>query len=288
MTNTSYLGYAPPPDFGEQQIETGVWFRIAAQPDSFTKERFNIGVGIVDTNGRRYVKVITERGRLECAFGVSNAESILMMAEAAGRCFEAGTSMLFENIKLSKPIPLFDLAPTQALEQLFSDQVTLAAPKRAEPTRPPNWLNRTETREKIYEIIREKIPATRQTRLLPQSLKMRVDNGKGKRKLVDIPLQPDNGAGALESACYSLGTVKTHLMDSMLNLQAIANAHELKRVGMFVLRPSTGMSQRERQEMDNVIDDVLWRAPRSWSKDVEEDPTQLANRILEWADLQVA
>jgi hypothetical protein len=288
MKNGTYLGYAPPPDFDEHQTETGAWFRIIAEPDSFTRERFNIGIGIIDTEGRRYVKVLTERGRLECVFGPSNADSILMMAETAARCFEAGTAMLFENIILSDANPLYDRLPKQAIEQLFSDQVTFAAPQRIESARPAAWLSRTETRETIYEIIRERIPATRHNGLIPQSLGMRVDNGSGKRKLVHIPLQPANGAGGLESACYSLGTVKTHLMDSMLNLQAVANANELKRVGMFVLRPATGMSQRQRLAMDNVIDDVLWRAPRTWTKEVEEDPAELTNRILEWADLQAA
>lgn len=287
MNTSSYLGYEPPPDFGDHSLETGAWCRIFAEPDSFTGERINIGVGIVDREGRRYSKVITERGRLECVFGTNDADSILMLADTAKKCFEAGTTPLFENVFFGDPIPLLNRAPSDALGELFLDQVTFALPHRAETKKPKDWLDKEETRSKVYELIRQKIPSNKVELLIPEHQEIQVPIG-GANRVVKVPLQPRNGAGALESACYSTATVKSHLMDSMLDIQTVATARHLKHVGMFVFRSTTGLSKISLHKMDNLIDDVLWRAPKNWKIEIESDPEVLTEKILDWSDLKAA
>ena len=287
MITSSYIGYEPP-DFTNDQSQTGYWCRIVAEPDTFTGERFNIGVGIVDSTGGRHVRVITEKGRLECAFGTSDAESILMMAEVAKKCFEAGTEPLFQNVIFDVPVALLNRAPLLALDELFFDQVTFAIPQRVEAARPVGWLTREETRKSVYQLIRERVSANNANFLIPQAQHMNVQTGRGSSKPVNVPLQPAGGAAGLESACYTPSTVKTHLMDAMLDLQAYATANDVKNTGMFVLRPTTGLSRKSQLILDNTIDDVLWRAPRDWKIEIQEDPESLTDKILEWAHVQVA
>ncbi|WP_426210779.1 hypothetical protein [Massilia sp. TWP1-3-3] len=287
MITSSYLGYEPP-DFANDQSQTGYWCRIVAEPDTFTGERFNVGVGIVDNAGNRLARVITERGRLECAFGASDAESILMMADIAKKCFEAGTAPLFQNVLFDVPVPLLNRAPTVALDELFFDQVTFALPQRVEAARPAGWLTREETRDKVYQLIRERVSANSANFLIPQAQDINVKTKQGAAKSVKVPLQPLGGAAGLESACYTTATVKAHLMDAMLDLQAYASANDVKHTGMFVLRPTKGLSQKSLLFLDNTIDDVLWRAPRNWNIQIEEDPVQLADKIVEWAHVGVA
>lgn len=286
MTTSSYLGYEPP-DFTNDQSQTGYWCRIVAEPDTFTGERFNIGVGIIDNVGNRLVRVITEKSRLECAFGASDAESILMMADIAKKCFEAGTAPLFQNVLFDVPVPLLNRAPTIALDELFFDQVTFALPQRAEVARPAGWLTREETRDQVYQLIREQVSANSANFLIPQAQDINVTTKKGPSKSVKVPLQPLGGAAGLESACYTPTTVKTHLMDAMLDLQTYAIGNDVKHTGMFVLRPLTGLSQKSLLSIDNTIDDVLWRAPRDWKIEIEEDPVKLTEKILEWAQVQI-
>jgi len=287
MTTSSYLGYEPP-DFTNDQSQTGYWCRIVAEPDTFTGERFNIGVGIVDNAGNRHVRVITEKGRLECAFGTGDADSILMMADIAKKCFEAGTAPLFQNVVFDVLTPLLNRAPTIALNELFFDQVTFALPQRSEVARPIGWLTREETREQVYQLIRERVSANNANFLIPQVQNMNVRTNNGPSKSVKVPLQPLGGAAGLESACYTPATVKTHLMDAMLDLQTYASANDVKNTGMFVLRPVTGLSRRSKLSLDNTIDDVLWRAPRGWRIEIEDDPAKLTDKILDWAQVQVA
>jgi|GEM_PF-2290709 len=288
MTTSSYFGYEPP-NFTTDQSQTGCWCRIVAEPDTFTGERFNIGVGIVDNAGNRYVRVIIEKGRLECAFGSSDAESILMMADIAKKCFEAGTAPLFQNVVFDDPIPLLNREPAVALDELFFDQVTFALPQRAEAARPSGWLTREQTCDRVYQLIRERVSANDANILIPQAANLSVrTKGGGASKSVKVPLQTLNGAAGLESACYTPATVKAHLMDAMLDVQAYAGSTGATRAGMFVLRPSSGQSQRRLQFLDNAIDDVMWRAPRDWRIEIEDDPSKLTDKILDWADVKVA
>jgi hypothetical protein len=287
MTKSTYLGYEPP-NFDNEDAQTGYWCRIVAEPDTFTGERFNIGVGIIDNGGNRFARVLTEKARLECAFGASDAESILMMAEVAKNCFEAGTASLFQNVVFDVPVPLLNRAPTLALDELFFDQVTFALPQRAEAARPAGWLTREETRARVYQLIRERVPANSTNFLIPQEREINVRTRSGPAKSIRVPLQPLAGAAGLESACYTPSTVKTHLMDAMLDLQTYASANEVKRTGMFVLRPVKGLSKRSLLSLDNTLDDVLWRAPNGWKIEIEEEPEILTDKILEWADINVA
>jgi hypothetical protein len=289
MNTSQYLGYEPPDFSNQDSVQTGMWCRLVAEPDSFTGERFNVGVGIIDAFGKRYAKVITERGRMECLFGASDADSVLMMASAAKKCFEAGTAPLFENITFGDVTPLLNREPQLALEELFLDQVTLAAPHRAESPKREGWLTREETQGKVYELIRQKIAVDRVGLLIPQNKEICVALDKdGPKKAVKVPLQTSSGVAGLESACYTPPTIRTHLMDAMLDVQAAANAQNLKQVGMFVLRPSAGASRKTLQTIRDSIDDVLWRAPRDWKIEVEDDPEILADRIVDWAELKAA
>ena len=287
MSTTTYLGYEPPA-FANYQAQTGMWCRIVVEPDTFTGERFNLGVGIIDNQGKRFAKVMSEKGRLECIFEHRDAESILMMAAIAKKCFEEGSPPLFDNITFSEPLPLLNQSPAIALNELFADQVTLAIPQRIEAARPVGWLTKEETQTQIYKLISERLPANQASFLIPETPMIKVPAVGGAAKPVKVPLQPKNGAGALESACYSPATVKTHLMDAMLDIQAHANAAGLTRVGMFVLRPSTGLSKKSLMKLDNTIDDVLWRTPKSWCIEIEESTILLTDKILDWAQPEQA
>ena len=287
MITPNYLGYEPP-DFTHESTQTGMWCRIVVEPDTFTGERFNIGVGIVDNTGKRMAKVITEKGRLECVFGTNDAESILMMAELARKCFETGSTPLFENVIFGEAMPLLNQAPTTALQELFVDQVTFALPQRSETTKPNGWLTREQTRDKVYQIIRDRVSPSQAQSLIPATPIIKVAGIVGSAKAVKIPLQPFGGAAGLESACYSPATVKTHLLDAMLDIQTHASTMQLQRVGMFVLRPITGLSKKSLQNLDNAIDDVLWRAPKAWRIEIEGNTDCLTDKILDCAQLRAA
>jgi hypothetical protein len=284
MSTSNYLGYEPPV-FADYQAQTGRWCRIVVEPDTFTGERFNIGVGIIDNTGKRLVKVMSEKGRLECIFDQRDAESILMMAAVAKKCFEEDRPPLFANISFGELLPLFNQEPSIAINELFTDQVTFALPQRNEAARPKGWLTKKETRHEIFKLISERLPANQASVLMPRAPTIQVQTKAGLVKPVNVPLQLANGAGALESACYSPAIVKSHLMDAMLDIQTHANAAGLTRAGMFILRSSTGLSRKSLLTLDNTIDDVLWRVPKSWCIEIEDTTPKLTDKILAWAQI---
>lgn len=261
--------------------QMGMSSNIRIVPDLFTGELLNIGIGIITADGRRVVRVIKEAGRLVCLYGEENAKSIVMLAQLAASAFEAGQSSPSPNIIFDEPQPFFNMDAESALNQFFRDQVTVAIPQRIEQQK--HTPVKTEAlRAKVYALLKIKSPHLERDSVIPQSPLTTVQTARGTRT-VRIPLQPANGAGGLESADYSPQSVKTHLMDTLLDLEFAAQARGLKKLGLFIARPS-GLPSEKAKAIDNAIDYVVWRAPSNCRVSMETNVDRLVEEIIDWTE----
>jgi hypothetical protein len=258
-------------------------------PDPFTHELLNIGVALVLRNGSRIAKVITEPGRLACLYGEHQAHAVLLMARIANEAFIAGESSPSPSIIFSEPMPVFHMTPEDAIESLFKDQVTVAILQRVtQGDVEVDTLPTESLRAQVYRYIREKTEPIIGDTIIPQSTLAVVNTAKGPRT-VRVPLQPPTGLGALESADYSGQTVRIHLMDALLDVEFAAEARDIKRLGLFIARPSRpDLSDKQLREIDNAIDNVTGRAPRNCRVEVESRVERLAEHILDWSELRAA
>lgn len=108
---------------------TGAAFIIRCVPDPFTQECLNIGVCVIDADGQRQARVITEPGRLKYLYG-DQAYAVVNMAQVALSCALAGLTPPSDQIIFSEPTPFYHQDAAQALESLFRDQVTIARPPK--------------------------------------------------------------------------------------------------------------------------------------------------------------
>lgn len=267
-----------------EQPPAGYATIIRVVPDLFTGEMLNVGIAITANNGRRYVKVIQSPGRLECFYGEA-ADNLVELAQHAAEAFLAGEAPPSPNLAGTEPQPFFNLAPEDALNQFFRDQVTAAIPLRI-PQEQHEPLKTEAMRTEVYKIIRLRSEHMQQDRIIPQSPQAIINTAKGPRT-VHIPLQPENGAGGLESADYSAQSVRLHLMDALLNIECAAEAKNLKKLGLFIARPHR-LPEKKAREIDNAIDYVVWRAPRNCRVEVETDLEKLSDEIMDWAERKVA
>lgn len=260
--------------------ETGQAFNIRCTPDIFTGESLNIGVCIIGSDGARTGKVTTEPGRLACLYGEESAGGIVQLAQIALCEALEGKPSPSPNIVFDEPTPIYNLSPLEALDDLFTSQVTIAIPLRTvAPTRLPSTpTNRVIA--KLYNLMRQN-DSDAANQIIPSSPQTVVNTRKGTRA-VQIALQPVHGGGIIQSAAYRPPTLRSHLLNALLDLEWAAEARDLKRLGFFIVRPGN-WPEIKQLELARAIDDVVDRIPTRIRVEVESDLNRMAHHIFDWA-----
>ena len=265
--------------------EAGRAFVIQVEPDLAARERINVGVGVITPEGRRMARLLTDYGRLECLYSREVAELIEVLADFARAAAISGDTLGTPSVRFSAPQPFFGIPPEQYLDQLFARMVPAGAPRReqgeTEEPRSTDALLR-----EVGNVIKLRLPE-RAEEIIANTPWTTVETVRGARR-VYVPLQPSGGAGALESADFSVAVTERNLMRALLDVDVAAEARQLERLGLFIARPRRARKEAELRAIDRAIDYVACRAPRRCRVEVEDDITLLAEHIIDWAALQAA
>ena len=267
---------APHPNQAPASAAGGQVFVIRCEPDPFTGERINVGVCVITASGQRLVRCVEEPVRLECLYG-PGAASILSLAKIAGACAAQGLPSPSPQITFDDPLPYYHATAEEILRITFQEQITVALPKR-----------QSKERRQIDDAAALALVLGELSRLMnvlgevvantPVTL---LDTPQGPRP-VTVQLQPRHGVGAVRSADYSPQALKTHLMESVLDLQCAALYRKRHHQALFLLRPPTEPAKLASQR-DEVIDSVMYRA--SAVRLHQADNSQkLAADIAAWAE----
>ena len=256
----------------------GMVFVIRCVPDIFTAEQFNVGVCAVDKHGNRKAKVITEPGRLACFYGES-AGDVVLLAQAALDAAMAGLQPPSPQIIFDTPTPYYNSSLDDLVATTYADQVTAALPQRVPAGK--EMIDDEKALEEVVNVI--KLAMQLDTQLLANTPGVIIPTDKGARML-RVPLQPANGVGTVRSAYYTPGTLKVHLMDSVLDMECAARYRDKRHSGIFILRPPKASKEINKQ-LDAVIDSITYRAPATMVIDQAFDVRELAARVSHWADM---
>ena len=231
----------------------GYVFVIRCEPDPFTGERLNIGVCVQEAGGKRWVRCIEEPGRLECLYG-TGALSIVNLAKLAAACAAQGLPSPSQQIIFDTPLPYYHSKAEDMLRVTYQEQVTVALPQRVKAER--MQLDDAAATTMVINELRKMLPMLGEVVANTPITLLQTPQGQ---RPVTVPLQPRNGVGAVRSADYSPASLKSHLMDSVLDLQCAALYRKRKHQAIFLLRPTQEPSKLARQR-DDVIDSVMYRA----------------------------
>lgn len=278
MTNEASFEWLKPASELAFMQAAGHVFVIRCTPDAFTSEVLNIGVCAIDATGRRKAKVITEPGRLQCLYGESS-HNIVALAAIAKEAAEMAHGAPSNQVIFDTPAPYYNATLDDVLAHTFADQVTVALPQRA--TANENPLDDEQALLAVTDAIKTKLAFNME--LLANTPQVIINTERGPRS-VRVPLQPRNGVGTVRSAYYSHATLKNHLMDSVLDMECAARYREKKHTGIFILRPAKA-SREATKQVDAVIDNIAYRAPKSMMLEVAYDAPTLAQTIAQWAEL---
>lgn len=255
---------------------------IQVEPDLTSGERINVGVCAIAANGQRVAKFVSDFGRLECLYGSETADLISTLVDFAHASVISGDHLASQSILHSEPQPFFNVTAAEYVEQLFSRVVPAGQPRREgailEKNRDTDALWR-----QVGDAIKIRAPHSAE-QILSSSPYISVETPRGPRQ-VCVPLTPIGAAGALESADFSISTTKLKLMRAVLDVETAASARKLPKLGLFIARPARARKESDLKAIDGAIDFVACRVPANCRVEVESDPGQLADRILEWAEV---
>lgn len=270
------LDWLKPTAPGLALAEAGRMFVIRCIPDVFTGESFNVGVCAIEaTTGRRKVKVITEPGRLACFYGDS-AANVVALAQAGAEAAESGASSPSEQIIFDMPTPYYNASLDDLVTNTFGLQVTAAIPYKDKKEK--EQITDEDARQITINAI--KTARALDTEFIASTPMVILNTDTGPRQ-VYIPLQTRQAVGTIRSADYSPDSLKVHLMESVLDMEAAQRWREKRAAGLFILRP-TSKNKKLNDAIDRTIDAVLWRCNKSLHVDIEPTAQELADKIGKW------
>lgn len=256
----------------------GQLFVMRCEPDPFTGERLNVGVFGVDRSGRRVARVVQQVGRLECLYGPAAAE-VVWLAAAAKEAALAGVASPSPQVVFGGPMAFLHGTLEQAVDRAFAELVTVALPHKVREASGTKFTDE-DALASVSDSIKKLIGLD--FGLLANTPNVLVETDRGPWTVM-VPFQPSEGVGTIRSADYSPATLKTHLMDSVLDLECAASYRNKRGQGLFLLR-QTEVPQSEAKAIDAVVDSVLHRASRKLHFDVGYSAGELAQRIVQWSE----
>ena len=269
------------PSLASVMTPNGHAFVIRAIPDLFTGEVVNIGVCVISSDGTRSVRVIDKPGRLECFYG-DTAHEIVLLAKHAEYCALNGLASPGVNVVFDQLMPFYNVSPENALNGFFVDLVTAAISKPDSHEKNIQFTTE-DARTAVTRLIKEIRKNVALDSLVAETPNILL-NISEKSRFVNIPLQPKFGAGTVESADYSAETIRFHLLDRITDLAAVYEAGKASQLAMFIVRAQRPMSEKQQLHIDNAIDKVLWKAPKNMRIEVESSIQRTADLVIEWGE----
>ncbi len=266
----------------------GQLFVIRCVPDPFTGEVLNIGVCGVGANGERLVKVITEAGRLKCLYGDS-AAAIVNMAATAKYCLEQGLPSPSPQLRFDEPLPFFNSTLESAVADAYLDQVTVALPYRQNKVA---QIDDDAVATSVRRLLEDRLQLDA-GELMPAEPMVMVPTDESEPvalpRMIRVPIRARYGYGALRSADFAGGTVRQHLMDSLLDLsfagryrQRQLQAMEGPALAIFVMH-NPESSRARRQESERVVEDIATRAAGLLEVVPALGAADMAHAVIDWS-----
>lgn len=269
----------------------GFWRSIDLQPDLFVPQTFCIGVLVADLAGAFVFKVLDDHKKFECIYGgrfpaQTRYELLEYVRTALKKSADSdikANEIVFEssNVRLSEPQFTSGGSLAATASRLYEEVVVMAPHK---PERPSRTIDTIEARKLVNaQLLR--IAANDYARIVvPNDHPITMDvNGK-KRKL-DINLQPGRSCGTVLSAVYATPqSVEINLLKSSLDLTTYAKEKSIKHPGVFLLMPGNRLEAPVKKRIAEIVEDQSWKLEREGVRFCSVDSEiKLAEEVYEWA-----
>ncbi len=236
----------------------GKWFSIQWSPDPRNGERYNIGVAVVDGNGRSGVKLLDNYSRLECVFGKDS--NVSFHVELACQVVESyledavfDSSMAiggFSQIKFEERGYVKGNSLAEAAERLYWEMVPLGR-EQIRASRAAS-ISRAKVSRGVKSILRGRVAKV--SELMPSNPYL---NPRDTKKKIYLPVRGRGVVATIASARVATEhTAKLNVYEAQQDI-SIANSEGLGKFRlMHLLLPDDHAEGNGSSDIDNQIDSV--------------------------------
>lgn len=301
MTNTArlYQKVKSSASSAERNAVRGQWFNIRVQPDLFSGEQFNVGVGFVDHNGTVHSRFTDDLSRLHCLYDDRvDLEEIGFLVDMAASQYDRSTFSDVAEKPFSPQILLGEMSYASGssiqsiLGDFFDETISLVAHKDDVKKRKGRFHSSSNevVRDEVFTWMREHHQPVAQ-RIIPANPNFRIrtqDGNAAQEHLVELPLRtPGRVAGSIVSAfCKTPQTAELRILQAAINLNTAIRHLEGENCGLFILRPGddSGLPRSILARFDDLIDESVWKLRDAGVfVGVETTIPRLGKEIVDWA-----
>lgn len=250
---------------------------IRCVPDPFTQETFNIGVCAWEHKGQRVVRVIDTIDRLEHIF--DTPKTIINLAQTAEKFANEGLHSPSTQIIFSEPLPFYNSSAEEIVNTIFQLQIPLARPmpEKASQKRKFTIIDKV-AKETVASSLRLVAPQSATSYLAADPHIPLLKEGRKKTRTADAQLQTNHGVGCIRGSGYTEKTLKLHLHDAVINIDAAARTLNKQKQCILVLLDPCNQDEALEQ-----IDEITFYTRDNLSIEFDQDPDILAQKADFWA-----
>ncbi|ELY4024960.1 hypothetical protein SMY33_001416 [Cronobacter malonaticus] len=259
---------------------SGYWFLIQWSPDSYSMERFNIGVGFANDKGAREVRLCNSARMLSNWYGKNLSKQLDLIKKIAKHRFiknppQGSTDNYFvENGIHYLPMGFAQGETVEAVLNLLYKDVVVMHGRNNE-----NEREKYTTTHRVISLVKDAISEKDDLKvIMPDNPMIETTSGIA----VKVPIQYKNNAGTIVSADYGTSeSVENELLRSFRDIDLILSENEFSNVNSFLLLPAS--QKREAHKIDNLVGDYISSLKtKGVATLTAHQPSSLVQEIDEW------
>jgi len=272
----------------------GAWTTIELQPDSFSRQRYTVGVAVADLQGGFTFRLLDDLSKFECLYGRDDVAALRSLMEAAEHSLLRARKqrvrledIIFEvdSVSIGELWPTAGTSADAIASRLYLDVVPFV-PKDERKVRDFVTLDNAAVRSRVDEELK-RIAGLAFERITTEPQRAMMDRVTGEAHGLEFNLEPPGRAGSVISAVYKTpDRIELNFLRASRDLATYARLKGLKeQPGLFVMTPAKGsMPAPDLGRVEDVLNEQSWSLEQQGFVVSMHDSAQpLARDVWEWA-----
>lgn len=277
-----------------KQAFEGVWATLELQPDVFSRQKYTVGVVVVDLQGQLSFQLLDDFGKFECLFGkeyvaglrtlIDSAEQTLLRAKSEKQALQ-NVHFDSEGISLGELWPTSGSSANEVVHRLYLDVVPFV-PTEEKRSREFVPMDNATVRQLVENELK-RIAGIKFEQIVTAPDRFFLDSTSGESHRFEFNLETSQKVGNTISAVYKTpDRVELNFLRASRDLTTYTRLKNLKNPAIFVMAPSdNSMPRDDRMRIENVMDEQSWSLEKQGFRvSAHQDAAALAGDILEWAE----
>jgi hypothetical protein len=272
----------------------GAWTTIELQPDSFSRQRYTVGVAVADLQGGFTFRLLDDLSKFECLYGRDDVAVLRSLMEAAEhgllrakkeRVRLQDVTFEVDSVSIGELWPTAGTSADAIASRLYLDVVPFV-PKDERKVRDFVTLDNAAVRLRVDEELK-RIAGLAFERITTEPQRAMMDRVTGEAHRLEFNLEPPGRAGSVISAVYKTpDRIELNFLRASRDLATYSRLKGLReQLGLFVMAPTEdSMPRSDFDRIENILGEQSWSLEQQGFVVSMHDAAQpLARDVWEWA-----